>query len=161
MTMPGEPSMDEHPFEGQQIDTFEVPVRRFQTSIHEEQMRQARWSFNFAMALGGLGTAMVLAGVAAILMESSSGWAISTSRAVPVSGLGAILNAISAILIRLHRAANSRLDEIRRDEQILRMIGEIADQEKRDSAILEAVKNCRSGGGRRFPPATTQGVSRR
>ena len=108
--------------------------------IQREQVRQARITFNAALAVGVTGTLILLAGVASFLYHGSE--ASDTGRGITVAA-GIVMDFLSFFTIKFHRETNNRLDEIRRDESAIRLIGQIQDPVKRDEAIAELAKALR------------------
>lgn len=108
--------------------------------IQKEQVRQARITFNAALAIGITGTLILLAGVASFLYHGSE--ASDTGRGITVAA-GIVMDFLSFFMIKFHRETNSRLDEIRRDESAIRLIAQIQDPVKRDEAISELAKALR------------------
>jgi hypothetical protein len=111
-------------------------------NIQREQVRQARITFNAALAIGVTGTLVLLAGVTSFLFRSSH--ATDAGRAITVAA-GIIMDVLSFFMIKFHRETNSRLDEIRRDESAIRLVAQIQDPRKRDEAICELAKVLRRG----------------
>jgi hypothetical protein len=81
-----------------------------------------------------------LAGVASFLYHGSE--ASDTGRGITVAA-GIVMDFLSFFTIKFHRETNNRLDEIRRDESAIRLIGQIQDPVKRDEAIAELAKALR------------------
>ena len=108
--------------------------------IQREQVRQARITFNAALAVGVTGTLILLAGVASFLYHGSE--ASDTGRGITVAA-GIVMDFLSFFTIKFHRETNNRLDEIRRDESAIRLIGQMQDPVKRDEAIAELAKALR------------------
>ena len=108
--------------------------------IQREQVRQARITFNAALAVGVTGTLILLAGVASFLYHGSE--ASDTGRGITVAA-GIVMDFLSFFTIKFHRETNNRLDEIRRDESAIRLIGQIQDPVKRDEAIAGLAKALR------------------
>lgn len=108
--------------------------------IHKEQVRQARITFDAALAIGVTGILILLAGVASFLYHGVQ--ASDMGRAITVAA-GIVMNFLSFFMIKFHRETNNRLDEIRRDESAIRLIAEIRDPVKRDDAICELAKALR------------------
>ena len=108
--------------------------------IQKEQVRQARITFNAALAIGITGTLILLAGVASFLYHGSE--ASDMGRGITVAA-GIVMDFLSFFMIKFHRETNSRLDEIRRDESAIRFIAQIQDPAKRDEAISELAKALR------------------
>jgi len=108
--------------------------------IQREQVRQARITFNAALAVGVTGTLILLAGVASFLYHGSE--ASDTGRGITVAA-GIVMDFLSFFTIKFHRETNNRLDEIRRDESAIRLIGQMQDPVKRDEAIAGLAKALR------------------
>ena len=108
--------------------------------IQKEQVRQARITFNAALAIGVTGTLILLAGVASFLYHGFE--ASDTGRGITVAA-GIVMDFLSFFMIKFHRETNNRLDEIRRDESAIRLIAQIQDPVKRDEAISELAKALR------------------
>jgi len=108
--------------------------------IQKEQVRQARITFNAALAVGVTGTLILLAGVASFLYHGSE--ASDTGRGITVAA-GIVMDFLSFFTIKFHRETNNRLDEIRRDESAIRLIGQMQDPVKRDEAIAGLAKALR------------------
>lgn len=115
------------------------------TNVRNERMRQARITFNAALALAVLGVLIIFAGVALLLLRNA------VTAGALTAGVGAITEVISAVLFRLNHETNNRLDEIGRDLSAIEaariamsLIAQIADPAKRDDAIMELAKDLRS-----------------
>jgi len=108
--------------------------------IQREQVRQARITFNAALAVGVTGTLILLAGVASFLYHGSE--ASDMCRGITVAA-GIVMDFLSFFTIKFHRETNNRLDEIRRDESAIRLIGQMQDPVKRDEAIAGLAKALR------------------
>jgi hypothetical protein len=108
--------------------------------IQKEQVRQARITFDAGLAIGVTGTLILLVGVASFLYRGFQ--ASDMGRAITVAA-GIVMNFLSFFMIKFHRETNNRLDEIRRDESAIRLIGQIQDPVKRDDAIYELAKALR------------------
>jgi hypothetical protein len=145
----GRPVMGNREDEFEEIDDFSSladQLARPIGHIQREQVRQARITFNAALAIRVTGTLVLLAGVASFLYHSSQ--ANDTGRAITVAS-GIVMDFLSFFMIKFHRETNSRLDEIRRDESAIRLVAEIQDPVKRDEAISELAKALRRGSLRR------------
>lgn len=94
-----------------------------------ERLRQARITFNTAVSLVLLGTLIILAGVVLLFVERTTAGVLSAA-------VGAVSNITSALLFKLNRDANDRLDkitvELGRLEGIRRTLEQV-DQEARES----------------------------
>lgn len=106
--------------------------------IFGEQMRQAKITFNVALAIGVFGAIVWLLGIVKLLFFQLA----------PVAGgitvaSGQIMNILSFFMIKFHRETNSRLDEIRRDERAIELVATIQDRQKRDGAISDLAKALR------------------
>jgi hypothetical protein len=111
------------------------PISRVQS----EQLRQAKVAFDAALTIGGIGTLILLAGVLAFLF----GWTGNTTASAIATSTGIVSNLISFFMIKFLRTTNTKLDEIRRDENAFHLINQIQDTNKKDDAIIEYVKSLR------------------
>lgn len=109
--------------------------------FHAERLRQARVTFNVALALVALGALIIFTGVVFIFAGYVSAGAVTT-------GVGAISEIVSVLLFRLNSESNDRLDSITRDLTILdktriamRYIDQITDETKRNEAIADLAKD--------------------
>ncbi|MEJ1377948.1 MAG: hypothetical protein RPU32_08235 [Candidatus Sedimenticola sp. (ex Thyasira tokunagai)] len=116
-------------------------------SIRDERMRQAKLAFNAALTLMIIGVVIIFIGIG-ILM---TGGTIESGAITIVSGT--ISEALSALVFKFNKEANNRLDEIRKELARIEMakVGlslakEIADLDKRDSAIAELTKTVQNYG---------------
>jgi hypothetical protein len=109
------------------------PVRH---QVQGEQMRQARLTFNAAIAIGALGTLVLLSGIVVSFFDVRKG--------VSPTAAGIVMEVLSFFAIKFHRETNQRLDEIRRDENAIALVARIRDLEKRDEAICNLVKALRT-----------------
>jgi len=117
--------------------------------IQKEQVRQARITFNAALAIGVTGTLILLAGVASFLYHGSE--ASDTGRGITVAA-GIVMDFLSFFMIKFHRETNNRLDEIRRDESAIRLIAQIQDPVKRDKRYLNLPRPFEDGDARKLQP---------
>lgn len=112
--------------------------------LREERMRQAKMTFNAALALAVIGVLIIFTGVGLLLFRN----------AVTAGGLtaciGAVTEIISALLFRFNHETNNRLDEVGKDLSAIEkariamiLIYKIEDPRKRDDAIREAAKDLR------------------
>jgi hypothetical protein len=108
------------------------PVRH---QVHGEQMRQAKLTFNAAIAIGALGTLVLLSGIVVSFFD--------VPRGVSPTAAGIVMDVLSFFAIKFHRETNQRLDEIRRDENAIALVARIQDIRKRDEAICNLVKGLR------------------
>ena len=108
------------------------PVRH---QVHGEQMRQAKLTFNAAIAIGALGTLVLLSGIVISFFDLAKG--------VSPTAAGIVMDVLSFFAIKFHRETNQRLDEIRRDENAIALVARIQDIRKRDEAICNLVKGLR------------------
>src|SRR5262249_24816725 len=109
------------------------PVRH---QVQGEQMRQAKLTFNVAIAIGALGTLVLLSGIVVSFFD--------VRRGVSPTAAGIVMDVLSFFAIKFHRETNQRLDEIRRDENAIALVARIQDLEKRDEAICNLVKALRT-----------------
>lgn len=70
-----------------------------------ERLRQARYTFNAALALVLVGTGVLVAGVVLLYFGRTTAGVITTA-------MGAVSNFASAIVFKLNKDANDRLDKI-------------------------------------------------
>jgi hypothetical protein len=108
------------------------PVRY---QVQGEQMRQAKLTFNAAIAIGALGTLVLLSGIVVSFFD--------VRRGVSPTAAGIVMDVLSFFAIKFHRETNQRLDEIRRDENAIALVARIQDLRKRDEAICDLVKALR------------------
>jgi len=108
--------------------------------IQKEQVRQARITFDASLAIGVTGTVILLVGVGSFLYHGFQGSDMGGGITVAA---GIVMNFLSFFMIKFHRETNNRLDEIRRDESAIRLVGQIQDPVKRDEAIFELAKALR------------------
>ena len=78
---------------------------RFLEQRRQERLRQARITFNAAITLVLVGTGIILLGVLLLFLRRATEGGLS-------AGVGAVSNIASALLFRLNRDANDRLDKI-------------------------------------------------
>lgn len=114
-------------------------------NMRTERMRQARITFNAAIALTVIGVLIIFSGIALLLLRESN-----TAGVISIS-VGAVTEVISALLFRLNQETNNRLDEIGRDLSAIEaariamtIIERIGDPAKRDDAIMELAKDLRA-----------------
>jgi hypothetical protein len=103
--------------------------------IKNEQMRQAGITFNAAMSIGVIGTVVLLAGILSLLFST-----LQTDKGGLTLGAGIVMDVLSFFMIKFHRETNNRLDEIRRDENAMKLVGQITDPAARNQAIAELVR---------------------
>ena len=103
-------------------------------AIHEEQLRQAKLSFNCALPLGILGILVAIWGAAS--------W--SQGQGKSLVGISAIMTLLTFVLLKFPYEMNRRLEEARnevmakrREDGMFLKILQIADAAKRDEAILQ------------------------
>jgi hypothetical protein len=108
------------------------PVRH---QVQGEQMRQAKLTFNAAIAMGVLGTLVLLSGIVVSFFD--------IRRGVSPTAAGIVMDVLSFFAIKFHRETNQRLDEIRRDENAIALVARIQDLRRRDEAICNLVKGLR------------------
>jgi hypothetical protein len=108
------------------------PVRH---QVQGEQMRQAKLTFNAAIAMGALGTLVLLFGIIVSFID--------VRRGVSPTAAGIVMDLLSFFAIKFHRETNQRLDEIRRDENAIALVARIQDLKRRDEAICNLVKGLR------------------
>ena len=117
------------------------------TRIRNERMRQARMTFNAALALAVLGVLIIFGGVALLLFRDA------VSAAALTASVGAITEVFSAVLFKFNSDTNNRLDAIGRDLSYLnaarvalaatRMI---KDSATRDEAVRDVLRNLQRAG---------------
>lgn len=78
---------------------------KFLNARRSERLRQARITFNAAMTLVLLGTIILLGGVVLLFLQR-------TTTGILSAAVGAVSNISSALLFRLNRDANDRLDKV-------------------------------------------------
>ena len=118
------------PLEVPEFISLAQEIPRPPDSIKGEQMRQAKWTFNLAITMGAIGTLIVLAGAALLMIG-----ALQTDKAGLAAASGIVTDVLSVFAIKFHRETNNRLDEIRRDEHIFMLVGQIGDPTTKDQAI--------------------------
>ena len=131
------PAVPEQP-EVEEFFSFAQQLAHPPDAIKVEQMRQARFTFNLALVLCVIGTLILLAGVATLLFGK-----LQTDKAGLTVASGLITDALSFFAIKFHRETNNRLDEIRRDEHMFKLIGQIVEPAIKDQAISTLVKTFR------------------
>lgn len=116
-------------------------------TLRDERIRQARSTFNAAIALVVIGVLIIFVGVALILLRQT------TTSGSLTAALGAVTEVISAILFRFHNQTNSKLDELGRELSVIEsariammLIEKIEDPAKRDDAIRDAARDLRARG---------------
>ena len=133
-----------------EIDSFFVVAERIErptalTNIYDEQMRQAKITFNVGLVIGVVGFLVWLAGVAGLLF-----WHLPATPGAITVASGQLSNILGFFMIKFHRETNNRLDEIRRaertridemsrSEHTMRLVAQISDAGMRDKAICELV----------------------
>jgi HAMP domain-containing protein len=108
--------------------------RPIQPLIHAEQLRQAKIAFDVGLTMAILGTSLLFGGIGAFLYRGFG----------PASGIttveGTIMDVLSLFLMRFLGQTVTRLNEIRRDENAMVLVGQITDPGKRDEAISELIR---------------------
>ena len=134
-------------------------TNRALSSAHEStnshrlvRLNQARITFQAALILSVLGILIIFAGVALVLLKD-----LSLAGAI-TAVVGAITEAVSAIIFKLNHETNNRLDEIGRDMRVIEaaqismtLIAKIEDPKKRDDAIRDAAMDLRKLGSTAGP----------
>src|SRR5215218_9146665 len=117
------------------------------TRIRDERMRQARMTFNAALALSVLGVLLIFGGVALLLFRDA------VSAAALTSGVGAVTEVFSAVLFKFNSDTNNRLDVIGRDlsfldatKVALDATSKIGDPATRDAAVRDVLRSLQRGG---------------
>jgi len=117
------------------------------TRIRDERMRQARMTFNAALALSVLGVLLIFCGVALLLVRDA------VSAAALTSGVGAVTEVFSAVLFKFNSDTNNRLDVIGRDlsfldatKVALDATSKIGDPATRDAAVRDVLRSLQRGG---------------
>jgi hypothetical protein len=112
------------------------------TRIRNERMRQARMTFNAALALSVLGVLLIFGGVALLLFRDA------ISAAALTAGVGAVTEVFSAVLFKFNSDTNNRLDTIGRDlsylnaaQVALDATSKIGDPATRDAAVGDVLRN--------------------
>jgi hypothetical protein len=124
--------------ESELIDSFYSEselTRPIRHQVQGEQMRQAKLTFNAAIAIGVLGTLVLLCGIVVSFFD--------VQRGASPTAAGIVMDVLSFFAIKFHRETNQRLDEIRRDENAIALVARIRDARKRDEAICNLVKALR------------------
>jgi len=94
------------------VDDALTAAQKRADEIRVERLRQARTSFNYAIALSGVGVVLVLVGLAMVL-------ASLISVAMVSGAVGCVCEVSSIILFRLNRESNDRLDQLAQDLRVL------------------------------------------
>jgi hypothetical protein len=117
------------------------------TRIRNERMRQARMTFNAALALAVLGVLLIFGGVALLLFRDA------VSAAALTASVGAVTEVFSAVLFKFNSDTNNRLDAIGRDLSYLNAarVGlaatrMIEDSATRDEAVRDVLRNLQRAG---------------
>ena len=112
--------------------------------IRTERLRQARATFNTALVLVVVGVLIIFAGVVLMYIGQTTAGIVS-------SAVGVVTEIISAVLFRLNKETNDRLDALAPDLTILerarygmKFIEHIEDKDARNKAIEELTKDIRS-----------------
>jgi len=118
------------------------------SQIRDERMRQARYAFNAALTLVVVGVLIIFTGVAMLWFGNSV-----EPGAITV-GVGAITEVVSAILFKLNKEVNVRLDEVRKELSAIEtariglgLAKEIDNLEKRDDAIANLAERLQPQNG--------------
>jgi len=114
---------------------------RSAVKLRDERLRQAKISFNAAVALLVIGVLIILAGIAGMFLSAVAAGAVSTA-------VGAVVEIASALLFRFNTETNNRLDEIgnylssvEAAQVAMRIASKIEDPQKRDDAIRDAARS--------------------
>jgi len=125
------------------IDAGQAEAKR----IRDERMRQAKTTFNAALALAVLGVLLIFGGVALLLFRDA------VSAAALTASVGAVTEVISAVLFKFNSDTNNRLDAIRRDLSYLNAAQvalvatrRIEDAATRDEAVWDVVRYLQRAG---------------
>lgn len=125
--------------------------------LRAERIRQAKTTFNAALAFAVIGVLIIFAGVGLLLLREA------VNAGGLTAAIGAVTEVISALLFKLNHDTNNRLDEIGKDlssieaaQIAMTLINKIEDPEKRDDAIREAARDLRAQGVARRPNKTLQ-----
>jgi hypothetical protein len=117
------------------------------TRIRNERMRQAKMTFNAALALAVLGVLLIFGGVALLLFRDA------VSAAALTASVGAVTEVFSAVLFKFNSDTNNRLDAIGRDLSYLNAarVGlaatrMIEDSATRDEAVRDVLRNLQRAG---------------
>lgn len=115
--------------------------------LRVERIRQAKNTFNAALALVVIGVLIIFVGVGLLLFRDS------VNAGVLTTAIGGVIEVISALLFKLNHETNNRLDEIGKDlssieaaKIAMTLIDKIEDPSKRDDAIREAARDLRAQG---------------
>lgn len=118
--------------------------------LRAERLRQAKATFNAALALAVIGVLIIFVGVGLLLFRDA------VTAGALTAGIGAVTEVISAVLFKFNHETNNRLDEIGKDlssiqaaQIAMTLITKIEDPSKRDDAIREAAKDLRAYGAAR------------
>jgi hypothetical protein len=135
------PSAEAHDVSMQAI----AAARNKAAELRAERMRQAKVTFNAALALSVIGALIIFIGVGLLLFREAS------VAGVLAAATGAVTEVVSAVLFRLNSQTNDRLDEIGKDlsaieaaQIAMTLIAKIEDPAKRDDAIREAARDLRT-----------------
>jgi hypothetical protein len=118
-----------------QIDDIPELARPVDDPIKREQMRQASITFNAAISIGAIGTVVLLAGILSLLFST-----LQTDKGGLTLGAGIVMDLLSFFMIKFHRETNNKLDEIRHDENAMKLVEQITDPVTRNQAIAELVR---------------------
>ncbi len=96
------------------ITTSVLDAARKNLDLHRrERIRQAKITFNSALALSILGVLIIFVGIVFILIRNAALVGSVTA------SVGAVTEVVSAILFRFNKETNDRLDEIGRNVQVI------------------------------------------
>jgi drug/metabolite transporter superfamily protein YnfA len=115
--------------------------------LRAERIRQAKATFNAALALVVIGVLIIFVGVGLLLFRDT------VNAGALTAAIGGVTEVISALLFKLNHETNNRLDEIGKDlssieaaQIAMTLIDKIEDPSKRDDAIREAARDLRAQG---------------
>lgn len=116
-------------------------------ALQDEQVRQAKLTFNVAIGLVIVGVLIIFAGSVVTFLQAEK----ATTGTFTAVG-GAVAEIISLILFRFHKVTNDKLDALRGELSAIEysrfgmtLIEQIDDPIKRDDAIREIVRNLTQG----------------
>lgn len=119
-------------------------LRERAETLQNEQVRQARLTFNVAIGLLIVGVLIIFSGSAILLLQEKAGTGTFTVVA------GGIAEIISVVLFGFHKQTNDKLDILRKELSKIEaarfsmtLIEKIEDPVKRDDAIRETVQKLR------------------
>jgi hypothetical protein len=119
-------------------------MRERAKALQDEQVRQARLTFNVAIGLLIVGVLIIFSGSAVLLLQEKAGTGAFTVVA------GGIAEIISVVLFGFHKQTNDKLDIFRNELSAIEsarfsmtLIEKIEDPVKRDDAIRETVQKLR------------------